>query len=89
MIDLGWCNTNIYQGKMLMFSKLSLKSFAAYDLIETFCFPTEEIREIYDRHSIIKCHVYLNLTHTDCCSISILFLFEIECSLKESEARNE
>ena len=51
-------------GKMLMFWKLSLNSFA-YNFNEIFSFPIEKIREIYDRHSIIKCHVYSNLTDTD------------------------
>ena len=66
------------KGKMLMFSKLSLKNFA-YDFLETFSFPTEEIRKIYNRNSIIKCHIYLDLTDTDSCSFFILFVCEIEC----------
>ena len=65
-------------GKMLMFSKLSLKNFA-YDFLETFSFPTEEIRKIYNRNSNIKCHIYLDLTDTDSCSFFILFVCEIEC----------
>ena len=71
---------------MLMFSKLSLKIFA-YDFIETFCFPTEEIIKIFNRHSIRKCHLYLNLADTSSCSFFIMFICEIDCSLKESEAR--
>ena len=35
------------KGKMLIFAKLSLKSFV-YDMIDVFCFPNEEIRQIYD-----------------------------------------
>ena len=39
-------------GKLLMFKKLSLKSFI-YDIIETFCFSQKEIvnlkQEIFDR----------------------------------------
>ena len=39
-------------GKLLMFTKLSLKSFI-YDIIETFCFSQKEIvnlkQEIFDR----------------------------------------
>ena len=66
------------KGKMLMFSKLFLKSFA-YDFLETFSFPTEERRKIYYRNSIIKCHIYLNVTDTDSCSFFILFVCEIEC----------
>ena len=35
------------KGKMLMFAKLSLKSFI-YDMIEDFCFPDEEVKQIYN-----------------------------------------
>ena len=35
------------KGKMLMFAKLSIKSFV-YDMIDIFCFPDEEIKRIYD-----------------------------------------
>ena len=49
------------KGKMLMFSKLSLRSFV-YDIIDIFCFPDEEVKEIYERHKIIKTFVYLILT---------------------------
>ena len=41
------------KGKMLMFAKLSLKSFV-YDMIDVFCFPNEEIRRIYDYYQIEK-----------------------------------
>ena len=38
---------------MLMFVKLSLKSFV-YDMIDVFYFPNEEIREIYNYDQIEK-----------------------------------
>ena len=41
------------KGKMLMFAKLSLKSFV-YDMIDVFCFPNEEIWRIYDYYQIEK-----------------------------------
>ena len=44
---------------MLMFEKLSLKSFV-YDMIDVFCFPNEEIRRIYDYYQIEKCFLYQN-----------------------------
>ena len=69
-----------------MLSKLSLKCFA-YDFIETFCFPTEEIRNIFSQHSKIKCHLYWDLTDIDSRSFFIMLICEIHCSLKESEAR--
>ena len=62
----------LINGKMLMFAKISLKYFV-YNIIDVFCSPTEEIKMIYDKHDIIKCFMYLNLTDTDsfsCFSIS-------------------
>ena len=39
----------ILNGKMLMFSKTSIKSFV-YDLIDVFMFPDQEIGEIYQTY---------------------------------------
>ena len=50
--------------KMLMFAKNLLKPFL-YDMIDVFCFPTEEVKMIFDKYDIIKCYMYLNLTGTD------------------------
>ena len=41
--------TRFLNGKMLMFSKLSIKSFV-YDLIDVFMFPNEEIKKIYKKY---------------------------------------
>ena len=78
--------TRFIKGKMLIFSKLSIKSFA-YDFTDTFCFSTEEIKEIYNQCSIIKCHLYLNLNRYWQLFIFFMFICEIDCSIKESEAR--
>ena len=71
---------------MLMFSKLSLKSFV-YDLIDIFCFPDEEVKEIYYRHKIIKTFAYLILTDTDSCSLQFTFITELKSNISEDEAR--
>ena len=60
---------------MLMFSKVSIKSFV-YDLIDVFMFPDEEIKEIYQKYQVDKCYLSQNLTDTDSTSI-FLFLFAI------------
>ena len=39
---------------MLMFSKVSIKSFV-YDLIDVFMFPNQEIQEIYRQYQVNKC----------------------------------
>ena len=63
-------------GKMLVFSKVSIKSFV-YDLIDVFMFQNEEIEKIYAEFNIERCYLYQNLTDTDSTSIFFLFLFVI------------
>ena len=71
---------------MLMFSKVSIRSFV-YDLIDTFSFSDNEITEIYARHDIIKCFIYVILTDTDSCSIQFLFLTDLKSHITENETR--
>ena len=71
------------KGKMLMFSKVSIRS-CTYDLIDVFCFPDETVKEIYCQNSIIKCHLYLNLTDTNSCSISFNFICKKNVKLKKA-----
>ena len=75
------------KGKMLMFSKISLKSFV-YDITEIFCFPDSEVREIYKKYEIIKTFIYLILTDTDSSSLQFTFISRITSSITEDEARN-
>ena len=74
-------------GKMLMFTKISLKCFV-YDMIDVLCFPTEEVKMIYDKYNIIKCYINLNLSDTDSCSCFFNFICKKECNIKEIESRN-
>ena len=67
--------TRFLSGKMLMFSKVSIKSFL-YDLIDVFMSPNQEIREIYQKYQVEKCYLYQNLTDTDSTSV-FLVLFVI------------
>ena len=60
--------TRFMKGKMLMFSKISLKSFV-YDVIDIFCFPDSIIADIYNKNDILKVFIYLILTDTDSCSL--------------------
>ena len=48
--------TRFSNGKML-FSKISLTSFV-YDMVNVFCFPNNEIKEIYKKNEILKCFLY-------------------------------
>ena len=85
-------NTNVkvtsrfIKGKMLMFAKLSIKSFV-YDMIDVFCFPNYEIQQIYDFYQIEKCFLYQNLTDTDSTSLLFVFICNLKSTLPESQAR--
>ena len=74
-------------GKMLMFSKLSIKSFV-YDIIDVFMFPNETIKKIYQKYNIEKCIVEQNLTDTDSTSIFFIFICNLKSEIAENEARN-
>ena len=75
------------KGKMLMFSKISLKSFV-YDIIDIFCFPDTVITDIYKKNDILKVFVYLILTDTDSCSLQFTFINELSCNISEDRARD-
>ena len=77
-------SSRFIKGKMLMFAKLSLKSFV-YNMIDDFCFPNEEIRRIYDYYQIEKCFLYQNLTDTDSTSLLFTFICKFESSIPESQ----
>ena len=85
-------NTNVkvtsrfIKGKMLMFAKLSIKSFV-YDMIDVFCFPNQDIQLIYDFYKIEKCFLYQNLTDTDSTSLLFVFICDLQSTLPESQAR--
>ena len=68
-------NVTLRFSKMMMLAKILLKSFA-YDMIHVFCFATEEVKMIYGRYDIIKCHLYLNLIGT------VVHAFSISSSKK-------
>ena len=77
--------TRFLSGKMLMFSKVSIKSFV-YDLIDIFMFPSQEIQEIYQKYQVEKCYLYQNLTDTDSTSVFFVFICDLNCSVSEEKA---
>ena len=79
--------TRFMKGKMLIFSKVSLRSFV-YDIIDIFSFPDDELKEIYNRHDIIKVFVYLILTDTDSCSLQFIFINKLTSSITENKTRD-
>ena len=73
--------TRFLNGKMLMFSKLSIKSFV-YDLIDVFMFPNQDDQKIYQKYKINKCYLYQNLTDTDSTSLFFIFICDLNCCIK-------
>ena len=74
-------------GKMLMFSKVSIKSFVC-DLIDVFMFPNQKIQEIYRQYQVNKCYLYQNLTDTDSTSMFFVFICDLNSCVSEDKARN-
>ena len=77
--------TRFLNGKMLMFSKHSIKSFV-YDLIDVFMFPNQEIKKIYEKYKINKWCMFQNLTETDSSSVFFVFICDLNsCISKDKE----
>ena len=60
-------------GKLLMFAKLSLKSFV-YDLVETFMFPSDKVKEILEKYKVERVETFHVLTDVDSTSLKFIFL---------------
>ena len=73
-------------GKMLMFAKRSLMSFI-YEVLETFCFPDENVQAIFKKYSIEKVEIYHILTDTDSASLKFLFISDPNSETPESKFR--
>ena len=78
--------TRFLSGKMLMFAKVSIKSFVC-DIIDVFMFPNEKTKSIYEKYNIEKCYVYQCLTDTDSTSINFIFICNLGCVVNEENAR--
>ena len=65
--------TRFFASQILMFAKLSLKSFV-YDLVETFMFPNQKPTKIYKKYNIDFVYVYHLLTDTESTSIRLVIL---------------
>ena len=78
--------TRYLNGKMLRFSKISLKSLV-YDLTDIFMFPNNVTKKIYDQNKVQKCFLYQNLTDTDSTSVFFVFLCELDCAVDERKSR--
>ena len=72
--------------KMLMFAKLSLRSFI-YDLCKTFMFPNQKTKAIYQKYGIDYIYVYQILTDTDSTSLQFIIFCKEECKIPDSMFR--
>ena len=74
-------------GKSLMFAKLSLKSFI-YEISDTFCFTTENIKEIYKKYVKERVEIFHILTDTDSTSLKFMFISDPNSEVPEDKFRN-
>ena len=56
-------------------------------MIDVFCFPNDEIQQIYDCYQNERCFLYQNLTDTNSTSLFLNFICKLDCSVPESEAK--
>ena len=78
--------TRFLSGKMLMFAKVSIKSFVC-DMIDVFMIPDETTQTIYQKYKIEKCFVYQCLTDTDSTALNFIFICDLGCIVDEIQAR--
>ena len=83
------CTTRFMSGKLLMFTKLSLKSFI-YLLVELLLFPEENnlVQKIYNKYMIEKIFVYHVLTDTDSTCIQFIVVSNIKSIFTEDQVKN-
>ena len=83
------CTTRFMSGKLLMFPKLSLKSFI-YSLIDLLSFPEENpiVTNIYDKYDIEKIVCYHVLTNTDNTSLQFIIVSDPTSSYQECNVRD-
>ena len=79
--------TRFLSGKMLMFTKLSLKSII-YEILETFCFPDENVKNIFKIYKIEKVEIFRVLTDTDSTSIKFIFISDPNSETPEKKYRD-
>ena len=79
--------TRCFSRKMVMFAKISLKSFI-YDLTETLCFPNKKTKEIYDKYMVERIFPYHVLTDGNSTSLFFMFICKPESSIPDSNFKD-
>ena len=83
------CKSRFMSGKLLMFAKLSLKSFV-YTLVELLHFPEENpiVASIYEKYDIEQKNYYQVLTDTDSTSIQFTIVSDPASTYPECNVRD-
>ena len=83
------CTTRFMSGKLLMFAKLSLKSFI-YSLVELLHFPEENptVAATYEKYKIDEINCYQILTDTDSTSIQFVVISDPSSTYREYDVRD-
>ena len=79
--------TPFMSGKFFMFAKLSLKSFI-YEIGDIFCFPNENIKEIYKKYMIERVEIFDVLTDTDSAFLKFMFVSDPNSEVPENNFRD-
>ena len=79
--------TRFISGKLLIFAKLSLKSFR-YSLVERVYFRNSVVKEIYKKYQIERILCYHVLTDTDSTSIQFLLTSDPNSDYEEFKIRD-
>ena len=74
-------------GKLLMFAKLSLKSFI-YLLTEILSFPNEDVKKIYDKYMIEQTICYHIVTDKDSISLQFEIISDPSSNIPETRVRD-
>ena len=70
-----------------MFTKLSLISFI-YQLFETFYFPSDVVKKIFQKYSIEKVCIYRRLTDADGTCLKFICLNDVESEIPDKQFRD-
>ena len=83
------CMTQFMSGKLLMFAKLSLKSFI-YSLVELSSFSEENpvVAKIYDKYNIEQVLYYQVMTDTDSTSLQFIIVSDPTSTYPKCNVRN-
>ena len=83
------CTTRFMSGKLLLFAKLSWKSFI-YSLIELLTFPEENaiVQKTYTKYNIERIYVYHVLTNTDSTSLQFVVVSSVDSDILEDQLRD-